>query len=283
MLRVEFVGQATSLDSIEGWGLRTTMTDSPAYLSHTVLATLNRYAEFYEYLSTLVSGFVSGGTTVVTSIDSFLYQSIGGTLRSVKLIIREGRMNDGYALLRKYFDSVTLSLYVDLYLNDRRGEGAVREVNDWLRGAKPLPKDSFMRTYVANSCRLEPVIGMLLKKDHPYKAIRDRCNGHMHYGDFRSVLLNDTDVPVDRLTVLDQLENDVADLFVLHLACVFFMNGHYMMASEYMDSVDSGMEPEADSQYRVDPFVQEIFDEVLQVRRPDVCAAIRSHTSMHLA
>ena len=229
-----------------------------------------------------VAGVETGGTTVVASIDSLLYLSIGGTLRSVKVIIREGRINDGYALLRKYFDSVTLSLYVDLYFNDRPGEEAEKKATDWLRGAKPLPKYKVMHACVANSRRLEPVIGMLLKKDHPYKAIRDRCNGHMHYGDFRSVLLNDKYVPVDTLTVLDQLENDVADLFVLHLACVFFMNRHYMMASEYMDSVDSGMEPEADSQYRVDPFVQEIFDEVLQVRRPDVCAAIRSRTSMHL-
>ena len=117
--------------------------------------------------------------------------------------------------------------------------------------------------------------------DHPYKAIRDRCNGHMHYRDFRSVLLNHTDVPVERLPVLDQLENDLADLFVLHLACVFLMNGNYMMASDYMDSVDSGMEPEEDSQYRVAPFVREIFDKVWQVRRPNVCAAIRSHTSTH--
>lgn len=258
------------------------MTKNPAYPSHTVLGTLERYAEFYEHLSTLVSGFVTGGTPVVTGIDSLLYQSIGGTLRSVKVIIREGRINDGYALLRKYFDSVTLSLYVDLYFNDRRGEGAVKEVNDWLRGAKPLPKYKVMYAYVANSCRLEPVIGMLLKADGRYKLIRDRCNGQMHYRDFRSVLLNHTDLPVDRLTVLDQLENDVADLFVLHLACVFFMNRHYMTATDDIDHVDSRMEPETDSQDRVAPFVREIFDKVLQVRRPDVCAAIRSHTSMHL-
>ena len=225
---------------------------------------------------------MTGGTTAVTNIDSYLYQSIGGTLRSVKVTVGEGHINDGYALLRKYFDSVTLSLYVDLYLNARRGEGAVRQANDWLRGTNALPDYKVMNAYVANSCGLKPVIGMLLKTDRRYKAIRDRCNGHIHFCDFQSVLLNDKDVHVDRLPVLDQLDDDVADLFALHLACVFFMNGHYMMAGDYMDYVDLGMEPEADSQYRVAPFVQEIFDEVLQVRRPDVCAEIRSHTSMQL-
>ena len=56
------------------------------------------------------------------------------------------------------------------------------------------------------------------KEGSPPTRRFDRCNGHMHYGDFQSVLLNDKYVPVDTLTVLDQLENDVADLFVLHLA-----------------------------------------------------------------
>ena len=73
-------------------------------------------------------------------------------------------------MLRKYFDSVTLSLYVDLYLNDRRGEGVVKQVNDWLGGKNALPEYKVMNAYVANSRRLEPVIGMLLKKDHSYRA-----------------------------------------------------------------------------------------------------------------
>ena len=97
---------------------------------------------------------------------------------------------------------------------------------------------------------------MLLKTDGRYKAIRERCNGHMHYRDFKAVLLNDTDVYVDRSPILDQLEGDVIDLFVMHLACIFFMNDHYMMSSDYFDYLECGMEPEEDSQYWVADFVQ---------------------------
>ncbi len=226
-------------------------TDNPTYRSHTVFAAFDRYADFYGQLSMSVMGFMTVGTGAIINIDSYLYQSIGGTLNSVRVIVGEGRINDGYALVRKYFDSVMLSVYVDLYLNDRRDEGAfaIAQVNDWLRGTRALPEYRIMRAYVADSRRLEPVIGMLLKTDGRYKAIRDRCNGHMHYRDFQSVLLNDKDVHVDRLPVLDQLESDVADLFALHLACVFFMNGHYMMSSDYVDYLECGMQPEADSQY----------------------------------
>ena len=86
------------------------------------------------------------------------------------------------------------------------------EVNDWLRGVKALPRYRDMRKYVVQAARLDPVIGMLLQGDDRYKGIRDRCNGHMHYNDFESMLLNDKDVYVDRLPVLDQIESDIADL-----------------------------------------------------------------------
>ena len=179
-------------------------TDNPAYLSHSVFAALERYAGFYEQLSTSIMGFLTPGTGHFININTYLYQSIGGTLNSVAMILGDGRINDAYALVRKYFDSVTLSLYVDVYLNDHRDEKAiaVAQINDWLRRTKALPKYDVMKDYVAAAKRLKPVIGMLLRPDTRYKGIRDRSNGHMHYNDFQSMLLNDRDVHVDRLPVL---------------------------------------------------------------------------------
>ena len=263
---------------------RTAMSDSPEYASHRLFATIDRYTKVYECLSMSVQPFLTMGTGAFINIDSYLFESIGGTLHSVRAIVGEGRINDGYALLRKYFDSITLSVYIDLYLNDQRDKGlAVEQVNNWLRRGKPLPEYPKMRGYVARSHRLDPVIGMLLKADGRYKAIRDRCNGHMHHLDFESVLLNDKYVHVERIPLLDQIEDDVTDLFVLHLTCIFFINEHYMMSSDYLDCRECGLDPPADAQYWVAPFVQDVFDDVLAVRRPDVCCALKRHTSMHLA
>ena len=123
----------------------------------------------------LVMDFSTSGTDEIFNIDSYIFHSIGGTLKSVQVIVSEGRINDGYALMRKYFDSVMLSVYVDLYLKDRQddGEFAIKQVNDWLRGTKELPKYKVMQTYVANSSRLEPVLSILLNSDSRYKAIRN--------------------------------------------------------------------------------------------------------------
>ena len=96
------------------------------------------------------------------------------------------------------------------------------------------------------------------------------------------MLFNSNSLHINRQPILDQLENDVLDLFTMHLTCVFFINEHYMASSDYMDYLECGLKPETDSQYWVAPAIQKIFDEVLEIRRPDVCAVIKDHSSMHL-
>jgi hypothetical protein len=60
------------------------------------------------------------------------------------------------------------------------------------------------------------------------------------------------------------------------------MNDHYMMPSDYMDSVEAGETPEEGTQYLVAPFVQRFFDSVIKVKRPDVFEVIKENTSMRL-
>lgn len=257
--------------------------DDPEYRSHAVFASLERYVGFYGLLSDSIMRFLTPGTGALVNIDSYLYGSMGGTLSSIRLILAEGRVNDGVRLAAEVLDSITLSLYVGLYLTGRWDERSakVAEVRGWLRGEMRLPRYEVMKDSVVRAKQLAPIIGMLLGRDDRYKGIRDRSNGHVHYNDFQHVLLNQ-DTYIDRRRVLDRFARDLTDLFVLHLACAFHMNGHYMMASDYVDYLDCGLAPEVDSQYWVAPFVQEIFDEVLCPMRPDVCQAIKGRTSMQL-
>ena len=43
------------------------------------------------------------------------------------------------------------------------------------------------------------------------------------------------------------------------------------------------MQPDEDSQYWVAPFIQEVFDEIIAPRRPDVKAAIKASSAMQLS
>src|SRR6185295_2548571 len=117
-----------------------------------------------------------------------------------------------------------------------------------------------------------------------YTGVRDRCNDHVHYNFYRNVLLNDNEILLSyRGQALDRLSADIRDVFTLHVAYLFCVKQRYMMSSDYVDALDCGLTPEPDSQYWVAAFVQEAFDHTVTRHRPDVAAAIKGDTSMHLA
>lgn len=140
-----------------------------------------------------------------------------------------------------------------------------------------------MSQYISTSEALKP-ISDVLGVDDRYKRLRDRCNDHTHYNFYRHVMLNDNEIHIDnRGWWLDRFSEDVRDIFVLHLGYIFFMNGHYMMSSDHLDALECGMQPEENSQYWVAPFIQEIFNEVITPRRPDITAAIKASSTMQLS
>jgi hypothetical protein len=255
------------------------------YQQHPVFADLERYGAFYESLAHSVFGFVSVGTRAVCNIDSYVFSSIQGTLASIHAILRDGRINDAYALLRKYHDSATINIYTGLYLEDHVSveNFIVAQIDKWLRGREPLPEFRVMSQYIRRSARVAPITDLLFADDR-YKLLRDRCNDHTHYNFYQNVLLNDKEILLEgRRQALEEFSNDLRDVLILHLCYMFFAKGHYMMSSDHLDYLECGMTPEPDSQYWVAPFVQEMFDQTIKKSRPEIAAMIKQQSSMHLA
>ncbi len=94
------------------------MTIDNTYKEHHVFTQLSEYADFYKSLAFSIFGFITQGTKAIWNIDSYVYSSIQGTLESIKDILIKGRINDSYALLRKYYDSTIINVYSNLYLNE---------------------------------------------------------------------------------------------------------------------------------------------------------------------
>jgi len=255
-----------------------------AYTEHTVFDQLAKYAEFYKDLAFLVMGWVTQGTTSLINIDTYVYSSIQGTLESINDILIKGRINDAYALLRKYYDSAIINIYTNLYLDDNFSieNFVVNKINDWLHGKEQLPEYRVMSDYIRKAEKLAE-INELLNKDNRYKNIRERCNDHTHYNFYKNLLLNDNEIYLEnRIAVLSVFSKDLENLFILHLSYLFYLNDKYMMSSDYVDSLDLGITPEEDSQYFVAPFIQEIFDKVIKISRMDLAIAIKNHTAMKL-
>ena len=260
------------------------MTDDE-FKEHPVFEELDRYANFYRQLATSVFSFPTMGTKAICNIDSYVFSSMQGTIESIKMILLSGRINDAYALLRKFHDSAIINVYSNLYLKENFSieNFVVEKINSWLQGKESLPEYRVMSQYIKASQTLKP-INDLLYRDDRYKCIRDRCNDHTHYNFFRTLILNDNEVFLkNRAKSLIEFRDDALDLFVMHLGYIFFLNDHYMMSSDYTDAVECGMAPEEGSQYWVDSFIQEIFNEFITPRRPYITAAIKEGSAMQLA
>ena len=254
------------------------------YKEHRVFAKLDEIIDFYKSFSFSIFGFTTQGTKAICNIDSYVYSSVQGTLESIKNTLQNGRINDAYALLRKYYDSTIINVYSNLYLNDNFSleNFVIEKINNWLKGIYQLPNYCIMSQYIRESTKLKE-INDLLYKDERYKEIRNRCNDHTHYNFYKNVLLNDNEIYLkNRVSVLDIFSKDLEQIFILHVSYLFYLNDHYMMSSDYVDSLDCGLTPEKDSQYFVAPFVQKVFDAVIKKNRMDLAKAIKNKTSMKL-
>lgn len=257
------------------------MVTDNAYAEHPVFEELDGYIDFYRSLATSVFSFSTMGTTAICNMDTYVYSSIQGTLESIRDILRNGRINDAYALLRKYYDSAIINVYSTLFLQDHFSieNFIVRKINDWLHGKEKLPEYRVMSSYIKGSQKLA-TLNAQLYGDEKYKEIRNRCNDHTHYNFFGNLLLNDRDVYIkSRKQAISAFSGDIRDIFILHLAYVFLLNDHYMISGDYIDALDCGGTPE----YWVAPFIQETFDNVLVKARPDIVAIIKNITGMHLS
>jgi len=207
-----------------------------------------------------------------------------GTLESIKDILIKGRINDSYALLRKYYDSTIINVYSNLYLNDNFSleNFVVEKIDYWIKGKEKLPEYRVMSQYIRDSEKLTE-INKLLHSDETYKSIRERCNDHTHYNFYQNMLFNDNEIYLkNRLDSLNTFLKDLNNIFMLHFSYLFYLNGHYMTSSDYVDSLECGVTPEEDSQYYVAPFIQKIFDNVIKKNRMDLAEKIKSNTCMKL-
>ena len=258
---------------------------SEAYQSHGVFKDLDRYVDFYKNLAISILPFMTSGTKSMLNIDTYMYSSMEGTLDSIRTILRNGRINDSYSLLRKYYDSTVINIYTTLYLKEQISleNLIVRKIQEWLDGKLQLPEYVDMMKYIRNSETAKDITTILLSDDR-YKRVRDRCNSYTHYKFFQHVLVNDNEIRLPmRLQYLKAFRVDILDMFILHISYTFFVNFHYMMSSDYRDALELGMQPEENSQYWVAPFVQSIFDDVVTPYRPAITSAIRDASSMQVS
>src|SRR5690554_6508834 len=219
------------------------------YTEHKIFDELKKYSEFYNSLSFSIMNWASLGTRAILNMDTYTYSSIKGTIDSISEILGKGRINDAYALLRKYFDSTLINIYTNLYLEDNVNNESftVKQIENWRNGTESIPEYRNISRYIKESQKLKPITD-LLKKDERYKKIRDICNDNTHYNFYHNVLLNDNGIhSPSRVKHLEKFSIHIESLFIQHFAYLFYLNDHYFMSNDYITALELGLVPEENS------------------------------------
>ena len=200
------------------------------------------------------------------------------------MVLKNGRINDSFALLRKYFDSVIINVYTSLYLHENYSieNFVVTKINEWKKGKSKLPKTADMIKYIIKSETVSHITKHV-NADLTYQIIRDRCNDHMHYNFYKTFLYNDNKIFIsNREAYLNSFHNDLKNIFVLHFAYEFSIKPHYMSSSDYIDHLDCNMTPPKHCQYWVASYIQKIFDNYIKKVNIEIAQTIKNTTSMFL-
>lgn len=275
-----------------------------AFSNHDISKLLDLSFIFYDSLSSIVFS-IGGSPHMLFNIDSTFFQSIAGTIESIKSTLVLGRIADAYTLLRRYSETCKRQIQTMVYHELRatelgkflKSEGielSIDKVEQLIEGFIKFDKtEDDLTKFIANKQTLKlknpsqldyndlEHIVKLFDRNH-YSKIFDRCNDYVHINKAIHLTRNSFITYNDLVINFDQFTKDFVDLLIYHLAFIFTLHPEYMSSDDYVTMLEFNETPPDDSQYWVTPFVQDIFDQIVQKYRPDVKEYIKNNTCMYL-
>jgi len=257
---------------------------SEIFIDNKIFSDLDYYIEFYDLFSYGVMSFIPPGVHSFVNIDTYIFSSMQMSLDSIKQLLKLGRINDVYALVRKFYDSVIINIYHTLYIknNIEKYNLIIKKINNWYLGKEKLPTYKTMKNYIDNSSYLKELTN-IINHDNRYTIIRNNCNNHLHYNSFDTMLKNDSRIYDEhREKIFDQLSFDILNIIIYHLSYIFILNDHYMSSSDYIDALECGLKPDEEIKYCVAPYIQKFIDKIMKPNRKDIIDLIITNTCMKI-
>ena len=104
----------------------------------------------------------------------------------------------------------------------------------------------------------------------------------VHSNRLSRMLLNCNSLVIaNREKKLDLISEIINQIFTIHLSFTFYINGHYFMASDYVDYMDMGLTPPKDCQKWIAPYAQEAFDKFIKPKK-ELSAFIKEHCGLNI-
>lgn len=159
---------------------------------HMLLLDLKAIAEFYRAISYNCFLFLPIGTRGWLNYNSYLFESIAGTISSIDDLVRKGHLNDACVLLRLYFDNIYTDTYIQITLKNRFDVFSnfyVSEVEEWLQKKHRIPSIKKIVTLLETNNITNPIYSILNKNNQlvNYREFLDDC---VHGNRYQALLYN---------------------------------------------------------------------------------------------
>ena len=245
------------------------------YYKHKIFEFLEDLYYFYGFIATSSCDTADGlMITGKFSVGYHIYSSIQGTIESIKILIYAGRLNDVFALSRKYDDAILTVLYITKLI--KQDESKIIETeedlnsiltNSLVREWSDKPKDEIKKidNYMWELLGLQSNDPSSCKGEE--KNQRQKCNDNVHYNSLSVFTNNDYETLQQNnkgLILLDQLYDVLLQSFAMHFSYLYIMKPYIYASNEYISSLEDGIQPEEGSERWVTSIVQDVFDKYIK-------------------
>ncbi len=273
------------------------------YYNHKIFELLEDLYYFYGFIADSSCSTADG--ILITgkySVGNTIYSSIQGTLESIRILIYAGRLNDVFALSRKYDDAILTALYVIILI--QQDESKIIETEEELNS---IFTNSYVREWTSEGKQLywkckKPkseiekidkdmwkLLGLQSNNSSSCKEYenneRQKYNDNVHYNSLSIFSNNDTESlkQNDRgLLLLEQLYNLLMQSFAIHFSYLYLMKPHLYRSCDYVCSIEEGIQPESGSEFWVASIVQDVFDKYFKIQYKDAADYLISKNLMNL-
>ena len=245
-----------------------------SFLSNKVFEEISYIRIFYDSISQECWRWIPNGVSTsfpILNYNQYVFSSLEGTLDTIQTILKKNRITDALVLVRKYFDDVLVSIYMDVYRKehfDLENNYSVEDAEKWIKDKYRIPTLKGILKLLKKSSytkELYPFFGW----ETYLKRNRELLDDYVHSNRFQSFLLNCHNYIPNREKWLDNVSIILSQIFTMHLSFLFCLNSEYFIASDFMDSLDEGIPAPEGSDHWIAPNAQEAFDKY-----------IKSHTAL---
>lgn len=203
------------------------------------------------------------GENGITSISNIL-DSAHRSLHSIQLCCENCNLADAHTLIRKYRDDLFFYLYI-LYVKSNSDIFSENEINKHEKNIIKWSKDNLkdlnineILIYIGKSNIAKEAISKY-KLQKSFKKISDDLNNFVHsngksfYNKSYQYYCNTKSIKENT----DKIKYEIDYITSIFLFLLILIRGDYIASTDYIDSLEIGIEPEDGSQYWVAPFISE--------------------------